>query len=86
MYQVEIYALYRCAEIAQREGSPYFALYQTLAEALQDRRSATVKPTTLLGIPHAEVYIRLHRAAAPGLLSAAEVIARLKPDIIAGAK
>jgi len=86
MYQVQDYALYRCAEIAQRQGSPYFALYQTLPDALQNRTSNEVKPTTLLGIPHAEVYISLHKTAAPGLLSAAEVLTRLKPTIPAGAK
>lgn len=81
MYQVQHYALYRCAEIAQREGSPYFALYQTLADALQDRRAGTVRPTTLLGIPHAEVYIKLHPAAGPGLLSTAQTLANLKPIV-----
>lgn len=86
MYQVQDYALYRCAEIAQRQGSPYFALYQTLPDALQNRTSTEVKPTTLLGIPHAEVYISLRKTPEPGLLSAAEVLARLKPTIDAGAK
>lgn len=81
MYQVQHYALYRCAEIAQREGSPYFALYQTLADALQDRRADTVRPTTLLGIPHAEVYIQLHPAAGPGLLSTAQTLSNLKPIV-----
>jgi hypothetical protein len=84
MYQVRDYTLYRCAEIAQREGSPYFVLYQTLPDALHDRSSAEVKPTTLLGIPHAEVYIGLRATAAPGLLSTADVLARLKPTITAG--
>lgn len=86
MYQVQDYALYRCAEIAQREGSPYFMLYQTLPDALQNRTSNEVKPTTLLGIPHAEVYISLRKTAAPGVLSAAEVLDRLKPTIAAEAK
>lgn len=85
MYLVENYALYRSAEIAQRERKPYFALYQTLPEALKDQRSSAVKPTTLLGIPHAEVYIRLHGSAAPGLLSTTEVLARLGPSIYRGA-
>jgi len=81
MYQVQNYTLYRCAEIAQREGSPYFALYQTLADALQDRRADAVRPTTLLGVPHAEVYIKLQPAADPGLLSTAQTLARLKPIV-----
>jgi hypothetical protein len=86
IYQVQDYALYRCAEIAQRQGSPYFVLYQTLPDALQNRSSNEVKPTTVLGIPHAEVYIGLRKTAAPGLLSAAEVLGRLKPAIAAEAK
>lgn len=86
MYQVQDYALYRCAEIAQRRGSPYFVLYQTLPDALQDRSSVEVKPTTLRGIPHAEVYISLRNTAAPGLLSAADVLDRLKPMIAREAK
>jgi hypothetical protein len=86
MYQVQDYALYRCAEIARRAGSPYFALYQTLPDALQDHTSNEVRPTTLLGIPHAEVYVSLRKTGAPGLLSAADVLAKLKPAIIEGAK
>jgi len=81
MYQVEDYTLYRCAEIASREGSPYFALYQTLPDALNDRRSDAVRPTTLLGIPHAEVYIGLRKTAEPGLLSTNDVLAKLAPSI-----
>ena len=84
MHQVETYALYRCAEIAQRERAPYFGLYRTLPDALAGRRSSSVQPTPLLGVPHAEVHISLHHAAAPGLLSAAEVLARLGPAVRAG--
>lgn len=86
MYQVETYALYRCAEVAQRKGAPYFGLYQTLPDALSDRRSSSVRPTTLLGVPHAEVYVAPHKLAAPGLLSTAEVLARLAPQVKAGAR
>jgi len=86
MYQVQDYALYRCAEIAQGRGSPYFVLYQTLPDALQNRSSNEVRPTTLLGIPHAEVYIALRQSAAPGTLSTAEVLQKLKPAIAAVAK
>lgn len=86
MYQVQDYTLYRCAEIAQLQGSPYFVLYQTLPAALENRSSTEVRPTTLLGIPHAEVYIGLRKTAAPGLLSTADVLARLKPTIDAGQK
>ena len=85
MYQVQDYALYRCAQIAQRQRSPYFVLYQTLPDALQHRTSTEVRPTTLLGIPHAEVYIGLRQAGAPGLLATADVLARLKPAITAAA-
>jgi len=81
MYQVQDFALYHCAEIARREGSPYFALYQTLPDALQNRTSSEVRPITVLGIPRAEVYISLRKTYMPGLLSTAEVLARLKPAV-----
>jgi hypothetical protein len=86
MYQVQDYTLYRCAEIARRQGSPYFVLYQTLPDALQNRSSNEVRPTTLLGVPHAEVYVGLRQTAAPGLLSTAEVLEKLKPAIATEAK
>ena len=81
MYKVADYTLYRCAEIAQREKSPYFALYQTISDAIQNNRTSTVRPTTLSGLPVADVYVRLHQAGEPGLLSTAEVLARLRPSV-----
>lgn len=61
----------------------YFVLYQTLPDALQNRTSSDVRPTTILGIPHAEVYIGLRPAPAPGLLSTSDVLERLRPAIAA---
>ena len=84
MFKVAEYTLYRCAEIAKRERSPYFALYQTVSDAVQDHRTSAVHATTLNGLPVADVYIRLHQAAEPGLLSTAEVLSRLSPSIGAG--
>ena len=79
MHMTEMYALYRCAEVAQREGKPYFALYQDLPAALADRRSDKNKVTLVLGKPESYAYILLHAESGPGLLSTAEVLARLDP-------
>lgn len=86
MYQVETFAMYRCAEIAQRERAPYFGLYNSLPNALAGKRGSAIQPTPLLGNPYAEVYISLHQAAAPSLFSTSEVLARLGPEVRAGAK
>jgi len=81
MHMTQVYALYRCAEIAQREGKPYFALYHDLPAALADRPSDTNTVTLVLGMPSSHAYIMLHDKNGPGLLSTAEVLARLGPKV-----
>lgn len=81
IYEAKVYALYRCAEIAARDGKPYFALYLDLPAALADRRSADNTASAVLGIPSSFAYIALHDAPGPGLLSAAEVMQRLAPRV-----
>lgn len=75
------YVLYRSAEIAQREGKPYFALYQDLPAALKDRRSAASAFSTVGGKAYSYAYILPFDNDAPGLLAAEEVIARLAPKV-----
>lgn len=81
MYRTELFALYRCVEIARREGKPYFALYRTLPDALEDRRSEKNVSSTVLGKPYSYAYIRLHDAPGPMLLSTDAEYARLVPLI-----
>lgn len=73
--------LYRSAEITQREGKAYFALYNDLPSALKDRRAATTLFSTIGGRAFSYAYIVPFQGHAPGLLSAAEVIARLERKV-----
>lgn len=75
------YTLYRCAEVSQRAGKPFFALYQDLPAALQDKRSNLPLASPVMGRAFAHAYIRMHDTPGPGLLSTSEVLARLAPLI-----
>lgn len=82
--KVGIYLLYRCAEIAQRERKPYFALYQSLPAAVMDKRSPDKEVTTITGKPTAYAYILFFDQDAPGLLNTADVLQRLEPEVKGG--
>ncbi|HEX8613176.1 MAG TPA: hypothetical protein VF800_17950 [Telluria sp.] len=72
------YVLYRSAEIAQREGKPYFALYQDLPSALKDRRSPKATFSTVDGMAFSYAYILPLDANEEGLLSATAVMRQLE--------
>ncbi|NHZ35062.1 hypothetical protein [Massilia rubra] len=78
VYMAANSVLYRSAEITQREGKAYFALYNDLPSALKDRRSEKAIFSTVGGRAFSYAYIVPFQDNAPGLLSAAEVIARLE--------
>jgi len=82
--KVGTYLLFRCAEIAQRERKAYFALYRSLPEAVVDKRSPEKMVTTVTGKPTAYAYILFFDDAAPGLLSTADVLKRLAPEVTGG--
>jgi hypothetical protein len=75
------FLLYRCAEVTQLRGKEYFALYATLPDAIQDKRSSARAVATVGGKPTSYAYILLLDAPAPGALSAKEVVERLKPEV-----
>lgn len=81
---VENFLLYRCAEVAKREGASHFVLYATLPDAVADKRSSgrTVKST--FGKPATFAYILPVPAGEPSALSSAELIARLGPLVRPG--
>jgi hypothetical protein len=81
VYMAANSVLYRSAEITQREGKAYFALYNDLPSALHDRRSEKTVYSTVGGRAFSYAYILPFQDDAPGLLSAAEVIARLEPKV-----
>jgi hypothetical protein len=82
--KVGTYLLYRCAEIARREGKPYFAFYQNLPAAVMDKRSSEKLVTTVTGKPTTYAYVLLFDAPAPGLLDSTELLTRLEPDVKGG--
>lgn len=79
--KVSTYLLYRCAEIAQREGKEFFVLYENLSAAIADRRSSEKSVGTITGKPTGYAYILLLDQPSGYVLSAEEVIARLKSQI-----
>lgn len=78
---VSDYLLYRCAEVAQREGSTHFVLYTNLPAAISDRRSSDRHVFTTFGKPDGHAYILLVPADAPSALSVQEVLDRLGPKV-----
>ncbi|NHZ90359.1 hypothetical protein F2P45_15230 [Massilia sp. CCM 8733] len=81
VYMAANSVLYRSAEITQREGKTYFALYNDLPSALKDRRSDKAVYSTVGHRAFSYAYIVPFEDNAPGLLSAAEVIARLETKV-----
>lgn len=82
---VSTYLLYRCAELAQRDSRPYFALYRSLPAAILDRRSSMQSAESFLGKPGAYAYILYFDAPEDGLLETSDVLTRLGPQIKRGA-
>ncbi len=78
---VSVYLLYRCAEIAQREGKPYFAFYQNLPDAVLDKKSTSKSASTVGRKPTDYAYILLSKEDKPGYLSASAVISSLEIHI-----
>lgn len=79
--KVATYLLYRCAEVARREGGTHFLFYTSLMDAVADKRSSERIVSTLGGKPATYAYIVLTQAEEQQALSADEVIARLGPIV-----
>jgi len=84
--KVSAYLLYRCAEIAQRESKQFFVLYENLPAAIADRRSSEKSVGTIAGKPTGYAYMLLLEQPNGYVLSAEEVIARLKSQVKPEAK
>jgi hypothetical protein len=79
--KVGTYLLYRCAEIAKREGKAYFAFYTSLPAAVADRRSVEKTVTTITGKPATFAYILFFDTPGENLLSTSELLVRLGPEV-----
>jgi hypothetical protein len=79
--KVATYLLYRCAEVAQREGGSHFVFYTSLPDAIADKRSSERVVNSLGGKPTTYAYIQVVPAGEPEALSAEEVVSRLGPIV-----
>lgn len=79
--RVEIYLLYRSAEIAKKRGKNHFTIYQTLNDAILELPLTETKATLLGGKPNGKVFMLLHDSAVPGALTADDVIARYAAQV-----
>ena len=79
--KVGTYLLYRCAEVTKREGGSHFVMYQSLPDAVEDRRSSERTVTRIGGKPTTHAYIWIVPAGERDALSADDVLARLGPEV-----
>ncbi|HVI57452.1 MAG TPA: hypothetical protein VM619_01065 [Luteimonas sp.] len=79
--KVGTYLLYRCAEVTKREGGSHFVLYQSLVDAVADRRSSERTVRTIGGKPATYAYIWIVAGDEDGALSADDILARLGPEV-----
>jgi hypothetical protein len=67
--KVEIYLLYRSAEIAKEKQKPFFSIYHRLSDAIVDRPlSEETQASTIGGKPYGKVYMLLHDTRVTGSL------------------
>lgn len=74
--KVEVFLLYRSAEVARERGKPYFSAYQTIGAAIVDLPLSEATAHSLGGKPFGKVYVLLHEDAVPGAMNADEVLAK----------
>jgi hypothetical protein len=79
--KVEVYLLYRSAEIARQRGKPYFRIYQRLGYAILDRPMAKADSTALGGKPFGKVYMLLEDGPVPGALATDEILTRYAAEV-----
>jgi hypothetical protein len=74
--RVEIYLLYRAAEVTKLRGKRYMSVYQTIETAIADRPITGPSAESVGGKPFGKVYLLLRDEMTDGALDADEVIAR----------
>jgi hypothetical protein len=89
--RVEIYLLYRAAEVTKLRGKRYMTVYQTIDAAIADRAISGPSAESVGGKPFGKVYLLLRDEQVAGALDADEVMARYagivkSPSASGGAK
>lgn len=79
--KIQMYALYRCAELARDAKKPYFVLYDSLTAAARDLPSQQPRVGTLGGKPGALAFVVLYDEARRGAHETSAVLATLRPQV-----
>jgi hypothetical protein len=79
--KLEIYLLYRSAELAKQRGKPYFRIYHTIKDAIRDQPMLRADATALGGKPYGKVYMLLEDGPVPGALSADAILAQYASEV-----
>lgn len=80
--KVEIYLLYRSAELAKEKNKPYFSIYHRLSDAIVDRPlSEETQASSIGGKPYGKVFMLLHDTKVPGALVTDEILEKYAEHI-----
>ena len=79
--RVEVYLMYRSAEVAKSRGKAHFSIYHTLYDAIIDKPLVEAESTSLGGKPYGKVFMLLHDTAVPGSLETEAVLAKYRDQI-----
>ena len=72
--KMQVFALYRAAEVAQAQRKPYFVLYDSLFSAARNRPSEMPRVGTLGGKPWAYAFVRYSDTHVAGANATATVL------------
>ena len=78
---IQMYALYRCAELARDAKKPYFVLYDSLSAAARDMPSEQPRVGTLGGKPGALAFVVFHDEPRRGAQETGAVLQKLRPHV-----
>lgn len=84
--RIQMFALYRCAEVARDAKKPYFTLYDSLTAAARDVPADQPRVGTLGGKPVAYALMTLDDEARAGGHETSAVLAKLAPLVMPGAE
>ncbi len=80
--KVEIYVLFRSAEIAKQRGKLYFSIYQNLASAIIDKPlSEETQASAIGGKPYAKVFMLMHDTPVAGALNVEQILAKYDEQV-----
>lgn len=75
------YLMYRCAELGQSRGKPYFSMYYSISDAIDDVPMNTYKVQFVRWQPTAKVYVLYRDVEVPGAFAVAETLAKYHSQV-----